>query len=118
MKRNGWDVDVDYSNGEDQIDEFDSTCDTDQFYGYKDGNRVGSISPFFKGSGKANLRFGNCHDTGYVAVLLNGAEIERATIVFRRVSFQYEVGDFLEIKEFQMANIELFSLDLFDGGMF
>ena len=77
MMRNGWLVDVDYSNGEDQMEEKEEFCDFDQFYGYKEANKVGRVSAIFKGSGKANLRYANCFTTGYVTVSLNGHELDR-----------------------------------------
>ena len=125
MLRNGWNVDVDYSNGEGEENKNSQKrdCDSNKFYGYKGGYKVGSVSTIFKGSGKANLRYQNCYKTGYVTVSLNGIEIDRSsnidsTLVPSKeiVTFQYEKGDLLEIKEFQMAIIKLHNLDLMDNG--
>ena len=116
MMKNGWMIDVDYSNGEDWQER--NYCESGQFYGYKEGNPVGSVSAIFKGSGKANLRYANCYKDGYVIVSLNGIEIDRAeeNIGKHRVSLRYEKGDLLEIKEVNTGIIKLYYLDLMDGG--
>ena len=123
MMRNGWMFDLDYTNGEDGNEKNEKSCKLDKFYGYKGGNKVGSVSTIFKGSGKANLRYQNCYKTGYVTVSLNGVEIDRtsnidSTLVLSKeiVTFQYEKGDLLEIKEFLTAIIKLHNFDLIDNG--
>lgn len=119
MVRNGWNVDVDYSNGEDPHEGKGSSCKSGQFYGYNLKYGIGRVSAIFKGSGKANLRYSDCFNAGWVTVSLNGLEIDSTEIDQKRietVTFQYEKGDFLELKEFNRAYIELYSLDLYDGG--
>ena len=119
MMRNGWNVDVDYSIGEDPLAGKEHSCKSGQFYGYKKRYGMGSVSAIFKGSGKANLKFTDCFRTGgWVTVSLNGVEIGRAEVKIETVSFRYEKGDFLEIQEFNAASIELYSLVLLDGGNF
>ena len=120
MMRNGWNVDVDYSNGEDKENENAQKqhCSSNSFYGYKVNERVGRVSTILKGSGKINLRYGNCYEdvTGRVTVSLNGMEIDKTSLHSQWVSFQYRNGDFLEIKELKFAIIQLYQLILLDGG--
>ena len=119
MMRNGWNVDVDYSIGEDPHEGKEHSCKSGQFYGYKKRYGMGSVSAIFKGSGKANLKFTNClRADGWVTVSLNGVEIDRSEEKIEIVSFRYEKGDFLEIQEFNAASIELYFLVLLDGGNF
>ena len=117
MVRNGWNADVDYSNGEDWSKAHERSCSSDTFYGYRGGDAVGSVSAIFKGSGKGILSYGNCYETGYVMVSLNGVEIHRSNSNSKgQVSFQYRRGDVLKIEEHETAIIKLYSLDLQDGG--
>ena len=130
MIRNGWIIDVDYSNGEDTV-EVEKTVETNclqsaygQFYGYKKGESVGSIAATFKGSGKGILKYNNCNNTGQVLVYLNGLVIDKRDMVsfgeyssgLSGMSFQFRKGDFLEIKEQNMAIIQLESLIILNGG--
>ena len=127
MMRNGWNVDVDYSNGEDKNKANEMNCigiahvqlGTGTFYGYKEGDRVGSVGAIFQGEGKCILRYGNCYSNtvGYVSVYLNGVEIAK-THENDWAHFQYRKGDFLEIKEHKTAIIKLVSLDVKDGGKY
>ena len=80
------------------------------------GEIVGSVSTIFKGSGKANLKYENCGKTGHVTVSLNGLELERIRSSHSILSFQYHTGDLLEIKELNSTIINLYYLDLMDGG--
>ena len=119
MIRNGWNVDVDFSNGEDREDRNvqKQLCTTNKFYGYKGGEQVGRIYTTLKGYGKIILWYGNCYATGRVTVSLNGIEIDGTSkIQHQWVSFQYRKGDFLEIKELKFAIIQLHQLILLDGG--
>ena len=114
---NGWNADVDYSNGEDWRKAHERSCSSDTFYGYRGGGSVGSVSAIFKGSGKGNLSYGNCYETGNVIVSLNGVEIHRSKSNSKKeVSFQYKRGYVLKIEEHETAIIKLYSLDLQDGG--
>ena len=117
MVKNGWNADLDYSNGNDWNKAHERDCSTDTFYGYRGGNLVGSVSANFKGSGRGALSYGNCYKTGYVMVSLNGVEIGRSTSNSQdSVKFQYRRGDVLKIEEHDTAIIKLFSLDLQNGG--
>ena len=121
MIRNGWNVDVDFSNGEDREDEIvqKQLCTTNKFYGYKGGEQVERIYTKLKGSGKIILRYGNCYATGNVTVSLNGIQIDGTSkIQYNWISFQYRKGDFLEIKELKLAIIQLHVLILLDGGSY
>ena len=116
MMRNGWIIDVEFSNGEDKDENNEISCQSKQFYGYKEGIAVGSVSTIFKGSGKANFKYENCGKRGYVTVSLNGIELERIRSSYSTVSFQYHTGDLLEIKEVNSTIMELHYLDIMDGG--
>ena len=126
MMRSGWMIDTDYSNKQDweQMNVQKEMCEqTDTFYGYKEGMRVGSVSAFFKGSGKGILKYGNCNSTGYVTMSLNGLEIDWTTDTnygddVGLVSFQYKRDDFLEIKEQNMGIIKLHLFVIFDAGSY
>ena len=126
MIRSGWMVDTDYSNKEDreQMNVPKKSCgQKGTFYGYKEGMRVGSVSAFFKGSGKGVLKYGNCNSTGYVTVSMNGLEIDWSTDLnsfddVGFVSFQYKKDDFLEIKEQKLGIIKLHLFVIFDGGSY
>ena len=125
MMRNGWNVDVDFSNGDDPkyLKDFkDEECkDSDTFYGYKEGNRVGSVSAIFKGSGKGTLKYGDCSDSyreTFSTVWLNDVQIDETVTPDGSVHFQYNAGDFLEIKEHHDAILKIFSLDVQDGSKY
>ena len=120
MMRSGWNVDVDYSNGEDKDNENlqKQHCTSNTFYGYKVGYQVGRVSTILKGSGKIILTYGTCYDdaSGHVSVSLNGIKIDETYLNSKVISFQYRKGDFLEIKELKVAVIQLYELILLDGG--
>ena len=48
------------------------------WYGWSDYASVGSVSTNFRGNGRAQIRFGNCWDTGIVRAYLNGRLIRSA----------------------------------------
>ena len=111
MEDYGWNVEVDYHNVGDKNKENQRNCGVDTFYGYKGGNRVGSVSAAFKGSGKGLLQYGNCYKTGFVVVSLNDIEIDRtkanaASGYSIYVSFQYKRGDVIKIEEQESAIIK------------
>ena len=117
MVKNGWNADIDYSNGNDWNDAHEKNCSANTFYGYRGGDLVGSVSATFKGSGKGILSYGNCYYTGYVLVSLNSVELGRSSSNSQGlVTFQYRNGDVLKIEEFDTAIIKLYSLVLEDGG--
>lgn len=118
MEDNGWSVDVRYSNNNDWSDEYAVNCGKHTFYGYHGDHRVGMLSATFKGSGNATVIFGNCYKTGYVVVLLNNKELERADQEkYKIVSFNYTRGDVIIIKEVNTAIIKLyyFGISACDG---
>ena len=117
MVKNGWNADVDYSNGDDWNDAHEKNCSASSFYGYRGGDLVGSVSAIFKGSGKGILSYGNCYYTGYVLVSLNGVELGRSSSNSKGVvTFQYRRGDVLKIEEYNTAIIKLYSFVLQDSG--
>ena len=120
MMRNGWNVDVDFSNGEDRKNKnvVKQRCALNTFYGYKEGEQVGRISTVLQGSGKIILKYGNCYDylIGNVTVSLNGVQIDSTNLDYKWLSFQYKKGDFLEIKELDIAIIQIVQLIVLDGG--
>ena len=121
MLENGWNIDVSYSNGNDgyywQSNPNEQACNTETFYGYRSGNTFGSVAATFKGWGIGTLSYGNCDNTGFVLVSLNGTEIGRSTANSQDlVNFRYGSGDVLKIEEIDDAIIKLYSLYLQDAG--
>lgn len=95
MQRNGWEINVQYTNTNDPH-HFQS-CYGNTFYGYEHGDR--SISATFAGSGKAILNYGNCYNPGgVVTVYLNNAKISSAPARTPRklITFDYYTGDVLK----------------------
>ena len=116
MKKNGWILEPstqDSMNPGRKV-EFSQVCGNDTWYGYADGDTVGSVQPTFEGNGKATLDFGNCQSQGYVKVFLNGVEISRANAMTPTVQviFEYSKGDTLLIKELKSSIIKINSLNL------
>ena len=117
MEKNGWILNVDYSNGQDWDKTHAQNCSNDTFYGYKEGSFVGNASITFEGSGKGILSYGNCYNTGYVVVFINGIELGRSYSNSRDlITFQYLGGETLSIKEVGTGIIKLYSLDLQENG--
>ena len=109
MMKNGWKVDVMYSNTDDWSSEYPVNCGNQTFYGYHGDHRVGSVSATFKGSGNATLIFGNCYKTGFVEVLLNNKRLEQANQEkYKTIAFTYQRGDVIKIREVNTAIIKLY----------
>ena len=51
------------------------SCGDSSWFGFKNGNAIGSISIMLYGQGHASLTFGNCWNSGEVKLFLNGSEI-------------------------------------------
>ena len=78
MIKNGWNVDIEYSNTKDWSQDYLVNCGTQTFYGYHGDQKVGTVSATFQGSGNATLIFGNCYKEGFVEVLLNEEHLKQA----------------------------------------
>ena len=109
MIKNGWNVDIGYSNTNDWSSEYPINCGAQTFYGYHGDQKVGSVSTVFKGSGNATLIFGNCYKEGYVEVLLNEKQLMQANQEkYKTLAFNYNPGDELKIREVNTAIIKLY----------
>ena len=109
MMKNGWKVDVRFSNTDDWNSEYPVNCGKQTFYGYHGDHRVGSVSATFKGQGNATLIFGNCYKTGFVEVLLNQERLGQANHEkYKTIAFTYQRGDVLTIREVNTAIIKLY----------
>ena len=109
MIKNGWNVDTEYSNTDDWSTEYPINCGTQTFYGYHGDQKIGSVSTAFKGSGNATLIFGNCYKKGFVEVLLNEKQLKQANQEkYKTVSFSFNRGDILKIREVNTAIIKLY----------
>lgn len=94
----GWSL-----TGFDEVDTLrdQQKCGSEHFHARKTGNGVGVASKTLRGSGKAELEYGNCWDAGKVNVYLNGKMISSASPLTRskRVKFKFGAGDKLEVKD-------------------
>ena len=87
---------------------------TNNWYGFKEGNAIGSISTIFNGKGRARLDFGNCWTTGIV-----NAYLDRTFLAFapgstpsKIVEFYFNIGSILKITEENGAIISYKSLNI------
>ena len=89
-------------------------CDGgDTWYGYESSAPIGAIYTTFKGTGTADLSFGNCLNAGSVKVFLNDNVISEASPLGRNdVTFDYSPGDKLTIAEYGGVIWKLYSLNL------
>ena len=87
---------------------------TQNWYGLKKGNAIGSISTIFKGRGRARLVFGNCWTTGTVKAHLDGTFIAFApgNTPSKTVEFNFNVGSILKITEENVAIVSYNSLHI------
>ena len=109
MMKNGWNVDIEYSNTKDWSQDYLVNCGTQTFYGYHGDQKVGSVSATFKGSGNATLIFGNCYKEGFVEVLLNEEQLKQANQEkYKTVAFSYKRGDTIKIREVNTAIMKLY----------
>ena len=105
MVSNGWNVDIDYSNGNDSLGS-GIDCLSNTFYGYNTDYRSGIVSATFRGSGTGVLSYENCFKFGYILVLLNGVEMGSCYGTYDRygrtgrceVTVRYRNGDVLNIE--------------------
>ena len=78
------------------------------WYGWGCGSKKGSISTILRGSGTANLYFGNCWITGTVNVWLNGNKVTSSNSdTMKLSSFDYRNGDKLEITDEDTGIIQI-----------
>ena len=84
------------------------------WYGFTNGNAIGSISTTFDIKGQAMLDFGNCWSSGTVYVYLDGNVIASAPQDTPRktVEFDFNIGSILKITEENVAIIQFNSLNM------
>ena len=114
MLANGWQMDIS-SNIPFWIQKItDRYCNSNTFYGFKAGPRVGKVMATFQGYGSATLDFGNCATQGYTSVFLNNKYIAHAgpNTSSKSISFQYNPGSTLLFNEFCSGIIKINSLKL------
>lgn len=78
------------------------------WYGWGCGSSKGSISTVLRGSGTAQLHYGNCWKEGKVDVYLNGTKILSSDADSTQVSsFDYRDGEKLEITDVDTGIIQI-----------
>ena len=110
---NGWRYDID-SDSDLYTKKLCSKWGTNNWYGFKQGNAIGSISTIFNGRGRARLVFGNCWTTGTVKAYLDGTFIAFApgSTPTKTVELYFNVGSILKITEENAAIISYNSLNI------
>ena len=112
MLANGWQMDIS-SNLPFWIQKItDRYCNSNTFYGFKPGPKVGKVMATFQGYGSATLDFGNCATQGFTSVFLNNEYIAHAgpNTLSKSISFQYNPGSTLLFNEFCSGIIKINSL--------
>jgi len=100
-----WDYNFDHGVWNNQ----QSTCKN--FYAWKSEDAVGKMSTTLIAKGKGELDFGNCWNSGVVEVYLDGSKIASAGPGESKViSFDYNDGSKLEIREVNNAIIQINTL--------
>ena len=111
MEKNGWKFNTSHHDMKWQKE----NCGDGSWFGLHAGFNEGSVSAVFKGSGNANLTFGNCWSSPMykVTVLLNDQVLEAAkgNELKKSVAFSFNQGDRLIVRE-DGAIIKLNSLDI------
>ena len=113
----GWNINV--ANGVWNRNGIDTRRNCTGWFGFENGQTIGSISTSFSGKGRARLEFRNCEFwAGYVQVILDGVEIVRSKEdkTNKRehidIDFNYNHGSLLEIKEINVGIIEVTKLEI------
>ena len=78
-----------------------NNCGKDQaWFGWSGNALVGSVSTTLTSSGRAEMSFGNCWNSGIVKVYLNGIVIATAGPNSQNlVTFDFQVGDVLKLRD-------------------
>ena len=113
MESNGWEFyRIDHYNMQDNH----GTCMTSPktWYGYCGDSCWGGVKAVFQTSGSAELGYGNCYNAGFVRVYLNQKFKSKAAANQKSVTvaFQYNKGDYLEIRDDPDSIIKLNSLTI------
>ena len=97
---------------------YNSCGEGKHWYGYGNGETIGSIKTTLNGCGKAILDYGNCYIGGRVDVNLNGVRIDYAwsNTPSKLVEFSYTDGSVLEISEPSSSVIQFNKLSTFQCG--
>ena len=109
---NGWTIDSDHGVWQQNIKLEKNVCSN--WYGFNNGNNIGSVSTTFNVKGRARLDFGNCYTSGTVFALLDGnviASVPQNT-PSKTVEFDFNVGSILKITEENVAIIQFNSLNI------
>ena len=86
------------------------------WFGWTNGDPVGSIATTLSGYGRARLDFGNCNTRGTVKAFLDGEEIESVDsgTHHKVVEFNFIPGSKLSISEHGTAIIQFNFLEIID----
>ena len=110
---NGWTIDTDHGVWQqNKTNWLKNVCSN--WYGFNNGNNIGSVSTTFYVKGRARLDFGNCYTSGTVFALLDGnviASVPQNT-PSKTVEFDFNVGSILKITEVNVAIIQFNSLNI------
>ena len=64
---------------------------------------------------KGKLKFGNCHNKGYVVAYIDGVEIARQTAQeIKQVEFEFKHGSELKLSEFESGIIHFIKVEVID----
>ena len=64
---------------------------------------------------KGKLKFGNCHNKGYVVAYIDGVEIGRANAQkIKQVEFEFKHGSELKLSEFDSGIIHFIKFEVID----
>ena len=113
MEENGWIFHVLHS---DMLLHGD-ICGNNSWFGFYAGSHAGSIYTTFKGSGTAELIYGNCWNKNEVSVYLNHKKISAAfeKETEKEITFDFISGDIMGIVE-DGAIIKIHSLTILCDG--
>ena len=109
MEQNGWIFDI----TKHKQDKYIVHCGDDSWFGHSAYWEEGSVSATFKGSGAADLVYGNCWMNHNVDVYLNQQKISFASggQTRKEVTFSFVKGDILKLQE-DGAIIKIYSLEI------
>ena len=103
MKSNGWKFDIQHPNADNNGvgQHCVSNGEKAAWFGWTDGNGVGTLSTTFTGYGEATVDFGNCWNQGNVKLYLDSTLIEAAPVGTKSkvAKFQFTPGTVLKLKD-------------------
>ena len=110
MVKNGWRFDFTHAGDNPSDEKYKSVekkCGTsDNWYGWSEMSKVGTLSAVLNGGGKLTIDFGNCGSDGYVRVYLDSISMVIAPPNENSVikTFYFKQGSLLEIKDEGCSN--------------